>query len=205
MSRPPVKTFGTKRTRPVERIPFSLWVERDDEPEEHHFQARKVQDFGAMVMTAIHAGKNATAAMGGMMSMIRRLLDNKDGVPADWEPTEVAPPAPAGHLALEGTEPDWPGAQAFAGELVEDDRAYVPSFRAPSALPEDHPLHESAGQLVPMSRADEFTAVEVGSSRRRWDVLVSDESDVTIKEKDLIDLFEFLSSVAADRPTQPSS
>jgi hypothetical protein len=203
----PVKTFGTKSTRPISRVPISLWVERDDEPEEHHFLARKLQDFKAMVMTAIQAGKDdATGAMGGMMAMMRRILDNKDGVPAEWTPKLVEPPKPSGNLVLEPAEPSWPGAQAFTGELVDDtERDYVPSFRAPTRLPEDHPLFADAGKLVPMTRADEFTAVEVGSSRRRWDALLSDESDVTIKEKDLMDMFEYMTSLAASRPTQPSS
>jgi len=201
-----MKTFGTKNTRPIERIPFALWVEVDDESVEKRFLARKVQDFGAMVMTAIHAGRDSGAAMGGMLSMIRRLLDNKDGVPADWSPVEVEPPKPTGTLVLEEAEPGWPGAQAFTGELVDEtERKYVPSFRAPAHLPEGHPLAQWAGQLIPMERAEEFTAEEVGSSRRRWDYLMSEDNDATIKEKDLIELFEYLSSLAANRPTQPSS
>lgn len=201
-----MKTFGTQNRRPVERVPFALWVEIDDESVEMHFQARKVQDFGAMVLTAIHAGRDQSAAMGGMLAMIRRLLDNKDGVPADWQPTLVEPPAPTGNLVLEPAEPNWSGAQAFTGELVDSSTAdYVPSFRAPAHLPEDHVLYAWAGQLVPMDRAAEFADPKVGSSRRRWDDLMSEGNDATIKEKDLIDLFEYLSSLAADRPTQPSS
>jgi len=204
-NRTPVKTFGSARRGPVERVPIALWVEQDDEPIQHHFLARRVDNFAAMIMTAIHAGKNESTAMGGMMATIARTLDNRDGVPINWEPTLVEPPKPSGNLALEQAEPDWPGAQAFTGELAPAPAEHVPSFRAPTKLPEDHPLAQWAGQLIPMDRADEFTKIEYGSSRRRWAALMSDESDATIQQKDLMDLFEYLTSLAAGRPTQPSS
>jgi hypothetical protein len=205
-NRTPAKTFGSPRRGPAERVPIALWVEQDDESIQHHFLARRVDNFAAMVMTAIHAGKNESSAMAGMMATIARTLDNRDGVPVDWEPTLVEPPRSAGTLVLEQDEPEWPGAKAFTGELAEHaEPKHVPSFRAPAKLPEDHPLAQWAGQLISMDRADEFTKIEYGSSRRRWAALMSDESDVTIQQKDLMDLFEYLTSLAAGRPTQPSS
>jgi hypothetical protein len=203
-----VKTFGKARKLPAERIPFSFIVHRDDEPEEHHFLARKVEDFTALAMAAINSTKHPERSVGGMFAFIAKILDNTDGVPAGWEPTELEPPAPP-------VEPrPWSGSPTDDGPMVGDLRApgvleseakYVPSFRAPTRLPEEHPLAQYAGGIVPMTQATRFERFEHGSSRRRWLALVSEESEVDIKADELAALFEWMASVAAERPTQPSS
>lgn len=210
MPRPPVKTFGKARKLPAERIPFSFIVHRDDEPEEHHFLARKVEDFTALAMAAINSTKHPERSVGGMFAFIAKILDNTDGVPAGWEPDELeapAPPPPTDREALSGSLLD----DAFTvGDLrdsgaLEPRAKYEPAFRAPTRLPEDHPLAAYAGQIVPMAQAAKFERIEHGSSRRRWLDLVSEESEVDIKADELAALFEWMASVAAERPTQPSS
>lgn len=197
--RAPMKTFGTRRTTPAERIPFSMWVERDDVGEEHHFQARAVDDFAALVVTAINSAKDTSKAVTGMFAFMAKILDNVDGVPADWSPDPL-PRKPEVPLPEADSWPTESGQLSQSREL----EVHVDVFRAPK-VSEGHELFQYVGQLIPVERAKEFTAHYLGSSRRRWRELTSEESDVSIREKDLVDTFEWMMGLAANRPTQPSS
>lgn len=208
MARNPAKTFGKPRTTPVERIPFSLWVERDDVAEEHHFQARVVDDFAALVVSAINARKDTEKAVSGMFAFMAKIMDNRDGVPAEWSPTPL-PPKPLEEVPASAYDPvpaaGWPADEPvdpsrMTGELVVQPQV----FRAP-AVPDGHPLAEFRGKLVPLEHAPEFLHTELGSSRRRWNELMSEDSDVSVRQADLVATFEWMMGLAANRPTQPSS
>lgn len=97
---------------PVAREPFSITVMRDEEPITYEFRARVMTDVTGLASVLTLGDKHAEKAIGGVMRIIAKMLDNKDGVPANWKP-EVLP------------EPD--GAP-------ED---FVPQFRNPDGTLED--------------------------------------------------------------------
>jgi hypothetical protein len=72
--------------------PFDFTILRDDEPETHSFQARKVSDMATLMVTLTNTEKHPERAMGGLMLMIAKMLYNKDGVPARWTPDVLPPP-----------------------------------------------------------------------------------------------------------------
>jgi len=90
-----VKSFGQQHapSTPVHREQFSFWFMRDDEPEEHVFQARVVTDIGGL-LAALKAAKtdNTGKAVQAAAMIISRMLDNKDGTPARWEPVLTSRP-----------------------------------------------------------------------------------------------------------------
>ena len=115
-----MKSFGPRpRTTPVAREPFEVTFMRDDEPEVHTFQARAVTDTAGIAHTLKVAEKHPERALPGMLRMISKMLDNKDGTPATW----VATPLPREHQ-----EDD-----------AEDDRPIV--FRGPDG--ELYPMSEA--------------------------------------------------------------
>lgn len=107
-----MKHFGPTSTAPVPREPFTLTVMRDDEPEDHQFNARAMTDVTGLATVLTLGDKHAEKAIGGVMRIIAKMLDNKDGVSASWRP-EVLP------------EPD---------DAPED---FTPQFRNPSGELED--------------------------------------------------------------------
>jgi hypothetical protein len=61
------------------------------------------------------------------------------------------------------------------------------------------------GDHTPVADLDKFTAVEAGSSRRRWVHLIENDDDIDIQAEQFAEAFEFLLSLVAERPTQRSS
>lgn len=83
-----MKSFGARGAAgPVPREPFEFTFMRDDEPETHQFQARAVTDTAGIANTLAVAEKHPEQALPGMLRMISKMLDNKDGTPATWSPT----------------------------------------------------------------------------------------------------------------------
>lgn len=124
-------SFGPKgraATTPVLE-PFDFTILRDDEPETHSFQARKVSDMATLMMTLTNTDRHPERAMGGLMLMIAKMLYNKDGVPARWEPETL--PAPEGEPDAELKMRD-----PLTGELIAanpDNVARLTKFEAGSS------------------------------------------------------------------------
>lgn len=181
-----MKSFGPagrSNTKPVAREPFEFTFMRDDEPETYTFNARAVTDTAGIASTLGVAEKHPERALPGMLRMISKMLDNKDGTPRGWEPKVLPPPqAPADQPTLSGEF-----------DVIDDepDDEPEPKFRGPD------------GELHPMSAAEKFQAFEAGSSRRRWHQLMDDDEEITADGKALIKLFEWLVGLAAGRPTRP--
>lgn len=170
------RTFGAKPRKPTERIEFDLIVQRDGEPETHTFGARPVADIGGLSYLMLESDRAPQKAIGTMMTVIARMLDNRDGTPSKWSPTAL--PAPS--------------AEDQAGDGTYGERP-AQKFRAPD------------GSLQPAAKADEYLKFENGSSRRRWIELLRDDDGVTVEADDLEEVLEYLLSVAGKDHTQHSS
>lgn len=173
------RTFRSKRTPTAERVPFTFVVHRDGEEESHDFQAVPVTDTASLSALMINAQRKPEEAMAGMLRMIGKMLDNKDGTPANWAPVQLPPPP--------SDSPVWPDGDP------EGEGAPVRKFRGPD------------GALYPMHEAERFSAFEAGSSRRRWRYLMEQDDEVIVDSEALAELFEWLVGLAANRPTRPSS
>jgi hypothetical protein len=196
-----MRTFG-KNTRPAKkaaREPFRLVVDRDGVDETHEFTAIPRISVGEM-MTAMAAQSGDTmGAVRGIIRMIRRNLVNDDGVPAQWvlEEMEVSN-SPAEQAVQVTTLADatdiavtpWP---TEGGTLERTD--LEPGFRGPD------------GHIYPMSdeaAIKRFTAIENGSSRRRWVYLIEEDDDATVEAEDITEIGTWLIGLATNRPTEPS-
>jgi hypothetical protein len=80
-----------------------------------------------------------------------------------------------------------------AGKTTKADAAPVEYFIDP------------AGKRQPASDLPKYLAFEAGSSRRRWAYLLQKDDDVEVEIDQVTDLFEWLASEAADRPTSKRS
>ena len=63
---------------------------------------------------------------------------------------------------------------------------------------------DPAGDHVPEELLPLVEAFDAGSSRRRWVHLMTRDDDVTVEQGQLMELFDDLMTVAADRPTERS-
>jgi hypothetical protein len=183
-----MKSFGPKGkpARPAVREQFEFTFLRDDEPETHTFNARVITDVAALSVTLTNANRHPDLALSGMFRMIAKMLDNKDGTPNRWEPR----PLP------KMTTEDRAAAGVYSqteDDEYDDQRDDVTRFRGPD------------GTIYPLDRAADFTAFEAGSSRRRWLYLMEEDDEVIVDAKDVAALFEWLTGLAAGRPTQPPS
>ena len=61
------------------------------------------------------------------------------------------------------------------------------------------------GARYPLARAEEFTKIENGSSRRRWNHLFYEDEDVTITARVLVRIVQDMLEAAAGIPTGASS
>ncbi len=196
-----MKSFGPKkRQKPVDLVPFEFTVMRDDEPEVHQFTARAVTDTAALAFTLGATQKHPERALTGMLRLIGKMLDNKDGTPAGWTPKILPLPGERERAsdqmadALAATEIDMAEPELDALDLErDDDGETIRKFRGPD------------GKLYPMAEAEQFLKPEAGSSRRRWRALMEDDEDVVVDGDALSKLFEWLVGLAAGRPTLPSS
>jgi hypothetical protein len=106
-----VRSFGPPpRKAPIPREPFDFTFLRDDEPEVHHFQARAVVDTATLVMMLSNVRRHPEEAMGGVVRMVGKMLDNKDGTPTGWKPEPWKPERPEG-----GELPEEPTESLFVG------------------------------------------------------------------------------------------
>lgn len=212
-----IKQFGNKPKPPAPREQFELTVQRLGESETHRFQIVASLDAAGLSMIVISSRKDQEMLLPGMLSTLRKMIDNGDGVPADWEPkplprrvfaehaenlrrSQAEPPAlvdPRGGVLADtdaGAElRTWPPQD---GDLAAGPDPDEQVFRAPYGV--------DKGNLVPMSRAEEFLLSEAGSSRRRWDALLQDD-DVVLEAADIMAIFEWATGVASGRPTVRSS
>lgn len=206
-----IKQFGNKPKPPAPREQFELTVQRLSESEVHRFQIVASLDAAGLSMIVISSRRDQEMLLPGMLSTLRKMIDNGDGVPADWEPkplprrvfAEYSQDARNGESsATRHTLADTDaGAELRVWPPQDGDLATEPDpdeqvFRAPYGV--------DKGNLVPMSRAEEFLLPEAGSSRRRWDALLQDD-DVVLEAKDIMDIFEWATGVASGRPTVRSS
>lgn len=89
-----MRSFGPKGQTlpPAERVPFEFTVLRDEEPETHEFRAKVIIDASGLAHM-FHANQESPErSLVGLFRIIARLIDNKDGVPAQWEPTPLPLP-----------------------------------------------------------------------------------------------------------------
>lgn len=89
-------SFGSSTPKKSVRKPFDFWVMRDDEPEKHSFQARVVTDIASLMVVVSAGDRDSAKAMVGVGRIISKMLDNKDGTPARWVPSQLPPPDGAG-------------------------------------------------------------------------------------------------------------
>ena len=101
-----MRKFGPPaRKAPVPREEFEFEFTRDDEPEIHTFRARAVTDTATLVMMLSNVRRHPEEAMGGVVRMVGKMMDNKDGTPTGWSPTPWQSPALAeDEVAEEPTE-----------------------------------------------------------------------------------------------------
>jgi hypothetical protein len=195
-----MKSFAPRsRSKPIERIPFEFTVMRNEAPEVHRFQARAVTDTASLAYTLSSTQKHPERALTGMLRLIGKMLDNKDGTPSDWEPKVL--PLPAERQAeLDEMDPiDADELAALEADELDDslerdeNGEIIRKFRGPD------------GQLYPLAEAERFLKPEAGSSRRRWRALMEEDDDAEVDGEALGKLFEWLVGLAAGRPTPPSS
>lgn len=209
-----VQQFGKKKKPPALREEFDLTVHRGDEPETHRFQIVAVLDAGGLSSVVLTTRKDKEMALPATLQVIRKMLDNTDGTPANWEPITLTRRSVTAHerAKLQAAEPQtvggypaWPtesgdvtGISEEIPEETPEQAAHLdePVFRAPYGL--------EKGKLLPVARVGEFLAPEAGSSRRRWDALLADD-DISLEAADLMAVFEWCVGVASGRPMGMSS
>jgi hypothetical protein len=87
-----------RAVRPSEITPhvFELEVYRGDVPEVHTFTARPNTDLGPLIQ--LHGAIDDPMKMGQTaLKVLVKQMDDSDGVPLAWEPTELPKPKNAGH------------------------------------------------------------------------------------------------------------
>lgn len=173
-----MRSFGPKNraAAPAPREEFEFTVLRDEEPETHLFKAVARTDAGALAWTLGHTDKHPERALTGMIRMISKMLDNKDGIAAQWKFEPLPAPTPTD--------------QAGDGTYAEESER---KFRGPD------------GKLYALDQAEQFEDPKLGSSRRRFLELMENDDDVIVDAADLGALFEYLVGLAAGRPTPPPS
>jgi hypothetical protein len=204
-----VKQFGNRPRARAERVPFDFTVNRLDEMEVHRFQIVAALDAAGLSGVILTTKKDQEMALPAMLGVIRKMLDNTDGVPAKWVPIQLTRRSVRERERLAAVQsvhrdadtPEWPPAVGTTEPAEVESPEQVrhleePVFRAPFGL--------EKGQLLPMTRVGEFLDPAAGSSRRRWDALLDDD-DVTLEAPDLTGLFEWAVGVASGRPTGMSS
>jgi len=61
------------------------------------------------------------------------------------------------------------------------------------------------GERHPAVHLDRYTSFDAGSSRRRWAHLMDVDEEIQVEHEQVVAVFEYITSEAADRPTQRSS
>lgn len=82
------------------REPFTFPFLRDEEVEEHTFLARASLDLPTLLAAMAQTDAHPERSMASLLRLIPKMLDNRDGTPAQWRP-EVLPSPEAGHDADE--------------------------------------------------------------------------------------------------------
>jgi hypothetical protein len=92
------KRYGRLRAEPIALVDFELQAMREDstgEPREewHEFTARPQSDAGDLAALSA-TGDDGLAQMNIVVKMIKKMVINSDGVPEQWQPTELTAPDP---------------------------------------------------------------------------------------------------------------
>ncbi len=207
-----MKDFSRDR-KPAERKPFKFPFLRDGEQEVHVFTAVLQMDAAVLSRTMNASRRDQADTLPQMFNAIAKHLDNKDGVPAHWEPVPHRSDAPKRPAIVDPVTVTWPGVEQLGmashgahvqgdltvtgpGVVSEPEREEVSQdavFRAPYG-PEK-------GQLLRWHRSEEFLKFESGSSRRRWLYLIEQDDELIVDAEDVAKAFEWMIEEAANRPT----
>jgi hypothetical protein len=92
------KRYGKLRAEPIPLVDFELQAMRENgagEPQEewHEFTARPQSDAGDLAALSA-TGDDGLAQMNVVVRMIKKMVINSDGVPEQWQPTELNAPDP---------------------------------------------------------------------------------------------------------------
>jgi hypothetical protein len=179
----------------AKRVEFSVDFIDQGRTETHQFAAFPAIDALALAeINRLAASNNAgnVKAVLKVKDAIRKMLDDNDGTPLDWQPSVLPDDVRVPTNELAG----WPGeevadeiAEAVSGELHSDESESVPQFLAPD------------GTVHPLAEAFKFEEFSAGSSRRRWVELVDGDNNLTLKATTVMKIWRWLISEVAERPT----
>lgn len=191
------KLYGEKATAP-ELVPFRFRCLVDGEPEDHQFYARPSLDIHKMrrayglqrladiQQTITQTGglpRELVDALGSVYTFVGSMLTDRDGVSASWDAT---PPKTDPDGTWHAPGPDY--LPARPGEAM----AHV---RLPDGTVVDYSD----------SRVWDAQRIAQASSKRRWNVITSDEERV-IGIEEVVELVgDLLSRAGGDRPLDGSS
>ena len=161
-----VPSFGPTEVPHYNRLPFDFRYLRDEKVETQRFNLLdKPIDIGAANRVLMSTqSENETDSFVGLIGLITKYMDDKDGTGQHWKPVEMPP------------------------KKSEDPP--VKRFRGPD------------GKLHPWEKADDFLAVEKGSSRRRWTHLMHEDDEAEVHQDALIKLLEYLMEIAGKDRTR---
>lgn len=169
-----------KEKAPRESVTFGFM--RDDEYDTIELQAVLSLDAAGMRRTLLAATRGSADVLDALFASVAKSLDNTDGVPSGWAPK--------------------PMYKTVGGATTSDRELAAPDSEASFRVP----FGEHKGEIWPLSKADEFLNVEeVGSSRARWNYLITEDESATVDAKDVTELFEKITAATAKRPTVASS
>jgi hypothetical protein len=187
------KMFGNKRTGPAPREDFTMvFRDQDDKAVEHDFRAVVRMDAAGLKRALKTMQDDPQEGLTVLFEVVAGQLDDTDGVPEAWKPVPHA------------IRP-WP---ADSHTPVNPPAVYEPvpdGTEAPADAVFRVPVGAEAGKWLPLAHSEEFTTHVAGSSRRRWVDLIDNNDDVAIELDDLKELFQWLITLAAERPTRPLS
>lgn len=129
----PKKRFSRKTDHePAPTVEFSVDFDHDGEIREHHFTAHPKITYGDMVGLKTHQKDTQGGVLPYLDRIIRRSLDDTDGVPLKWEPDIAAGEftTPDGNQAPLADLPKYQDFDAGSSrrrwaELIESDDAVV--------------------------------------------------------------------------------
>jgi hypothetical protein len=191
------KLYGEKTQAP-ELVPFRFRCLVDGEPEDHQFYARPSLDIHKMrrayglqrladiQQTITQTGglpRELVEALGSVYTFVGSMLTDRDGVPASWD---ASPPrtGPEGQQYPAG--PDY--LVARPGEAMAHVR-----------LPDGTVVDYSDSRVWDAQRLDQ------ASSKRRWNIITSDEERL-IGIEEVVELVgDLLGKAGGDRPLGESS
>jgi len=177
----------------AKRVEFGITFWDGRTPKRYEFAAFPEVDAFAVSKINILAAKDSTAveALTHVKNAIRAMMDDSDGTPTDWTPTQLPPEAAVQANELAAWPDEDPVMEVEGMQIVGalDDEEAEPQFLSPQ------------GTVHPMRDARKFMEFEAGSSRRRYVELMDGDNNLTIKPKTLMKVWQWLISEVAERPT----